>query len=106
MPGFLLHKDAQVLCQHGAQAHPQAHSSRVLVSGKPILTQTAYTIDGCTFPSPNAANGPCATATWVIVASRVFSEGQPVLLSGEGTLCVPTGTPLRAASTQTRVQGA
>jgi len=106
MPGFLLHEGATVLCAHAGQAEPTVPSVRVQVGGMPIVTQSSpYTIAGCTFPPPPAANGPCVTATWVVAALRVFSEGQPVLLSQGVAVCVPTGTPLQAAVTQVRVQG-
>jgi hypothetical protein len=106
MPGFLLHEGAEVLCIHGGQADPMVPSLRVQVSDQAIVTQaSSYVIAGCTLPPPPAANGPCVTATWIVAATRVFSEGQPVLLSQGMAICAPTGTPLEAVSTQIRVQG-
>ena len=36
-------------------------------------------------------------------ATRVTSNGQPVLLLDSQAVCVPNGTPLTIAATQTRV---
>ena len=77
-----------------------------LVSGQPIVTlPTPYVVAGCTFPPPPAANGPCVTAQWVTSATRVTSNGLPVLLFDSQAICAPTGTPLVILSTQTRVTG-
>ncbi|MHB8595728.1 MAG: hypothetical protein ACYDER_02830 [Ktedonobacteraceae bacterium] len=106
MPGFLLHEGAVVLCAHAGQAEPMIPSVRVQVSGMPIVTQESpYTVAGCIFPPPPAANGPCITAEWVVAAVRVFSEGMPVLLSEGMAICAPTGTPLEVVFSQFRVQG-
>lgn len=104
MPGFLLHVGATVLCAHGGQAQPTAPNPRVLVGGQPTVTMAApYAVAGCTLPPPAAANGPCVTAQWVTAATRVTSNGQPLLLMDSQALCAPTGTPLTVAATQTRV---
>ncbi len=106
MPGFILHEGAVVLCSHGGQSEPMAPNPRVLVSGQPVVTQISpYTIAGCALPPPPAANGPCVTAMWTVAATRVFVEGQPVLVSGGLATCVPTGTPLMVSFTQTQVSG-
>ncbi len=105
MPGFLLHAGATVLCAHGGQALPTAPSPRVLVSGQPVTTQPPpYTVAGCAFVPPGG-NGPCVTAQWVVGAVRVLAGGQPVLLQSSVAVCAPTGTPLNAVATQTRVRG-
>ena len=106
MPGFLLHLGATVTCAHGGQAQPTAVSPRVMVSGQPVVTLSApYVIAGCPFPPPPAAIGPCVTAQFVMGATRVMSEGVPVLLLDSQAICVPTGTPLIIAVTQPRVTG-
>jgi hypothetical protein len=106
MPGFLVHVGATVLCAHGGQAQPTAPNPRVTVSGQPIVTlPTPYVIAGCALPPPPAANGPCVTAQWVSAATRVTSNGQPVLLLDSQAICAPTGTPLLVTVTQTRVSG-
>lgn len=105
MPGFLLHLGATVLCAHGGQAQPTAPNHRVTVSGQPVVTQAApYTVVGCPFVPP-AGNGPCVTAQWVVGATRVFSNGQPVLVQTSQAVCAPTGTPVTIAMTQMRVSG-
>ena len=106
MPGFLLHLGATVLCSHAGQAQPTVVNPRVLVMGQPIVTiASPYVVAGCTLPPPTAANGPCVTAQFVTSATRILSNGQPVLLLDSQAICAPTGTPLIIAVTQTRVMG-
>jgi hypothetical protein len=106
MPGFLLHLGATVMCSHAGQAMPVAPNPRVLVSGQPTVTLSSmYAVAGCTLPPPIAANGPCVTAQYTTSATRVLSNGVPLLLIDSLAICVPTGTPLIAAVTQTRVIG-
>ncbi len=106
MPGTLLHLGATVMCAHGGQAQPTAPNPRVTVSGQPIVTLSApYVVAGCALPPPPAANGPCVTAQWISGATRVTSNGQPVLLLDSQAICAPTGTPLLIVMTQTRVTG-
>jgi hypothetical protein len=103
MPGFLLHVGATVLCSHAGQAQPTVPNTRVTVSGQPTVTiSSPYTIAGCTLPTPPAANGPCVTAQFVTAATRVTSNGQPLLLFDSQAICAPTGTPLIITVTQTR----
>jgi hypothetical protein len=105
MPGFLLHVGATVICAHAGQAQPTVPNPRVLVSGQPIVMQTApYVIAGCTFATPGGPL-PCVTAQWVMGAVRVTSNGMPVLLMDSQAICVPNGTPLTILVTQTRVTG-
>ena len=105
MPGFLLHLGATVMCAHAGQAQPTAPNPRVLVSGQPIVTQTApYSIAGCPF-NVSGAPSPCVTAQWVSAATRVLSNGAPVLLFDSQAICTPNGTPLMITVTQTRVTG-
>ena len=105
MPGPLLHVGATVMCAHGGQAQPPAPNPRVLVSGQPIVTQPApYAIAGCPF-NVSGAPVPCVTAQWVSAATRVMSNGAPVLLLDSQAICVPNGTPLIITVTQTRVTG-
>ncbi len=104
MPGFLLHVGAQVLCSHAGQAQPMVPNPRVIVSGQPTVAMTSpYVIAGCTLPPPIIANGPCVTAQFVTAATRVTSNGQPLLLLDSQAICAPTGTPLLIVLTQTRV---
>ncbi len=104
MPGPMLHLGAQLLCAHGGQAMPVAPAPRVTLGGQPAVTiASAWTVAGCTLPPPPVANGPCVTATFVTAATRVTSQGQPVLLFDSRSVCAPTGTPLTPMSCQTRV---
>jgi uncharacterized Zn-binding protein involved in type VI secretion len=105
MPGFLLHMGATVQCVHGGQAQPTVTSTRVMVSGQPIVTQAApYTIAGCPF-NVSGAPVPCVTAQWVTGAVRITSDGLPVLLLDSQAVCAPNGTPALIVSTQTKVTG-
>jgi hypothetical protein len=105
VPGFLLHLGATVLCAHGGQAQPTAPNPRVLVSGQPVVMQPApYAIAGCPF-NVGTTPVPCVTGQWVTGATRVFANGQPVLVQSSQAVCVPNGTPLLIMTTQTRVSG-
>lgn len=105
MPGPLLHVGATVMCAHGGQAQPTAPNPRVLVSGQPIVTQLApYAIAGCPF-NVSGSPVPCVTAQWVSAATRVMSNGAPVLLLDSQAICTPNGTPLIITVTQMRVTG-
>jgi hypothetical protein len=104
MPGFLLHIGATVLCAHGGQAQPTTVNPRVTISGQATVTLTTpYVVAGCALPPPPAANGPCITAQFVSAATRITSNGQPLLLLDSQAICAPTGTPLLTTVTQTRV---
>ena len=106
MPGFLLHVGATVTCAHMGQAQPTAPNPRVLVNSQPIVTQPApYTVAGCPFTTPAGSPMPCVTAQWVSAATRVLSNGVPVLLLDSQAICTPNGTPLIITVTQTRVIG-
>jgi hypothetical protein len=104
MPGFLVHVGATVTCAHGGQAIPTVPNPRVVVMGQPTVTvPAAYTVAGCTFPPPPAANGPCVTAQVVVGSVRVTSMGQPLVVTTSQGICAPTGTPILITVTQTRV---
>jgi hypothetical protein len=106
MPGFLLHVGATVLCSHGGQAQATVPNPRVTVSGQPTVTISGpYVVAGCAMPPPPSGNGPCVTAQFVSSATRVTSNGQPLLLFDSQAICVPTGTPLMIVQTQVRVTG-
>jgi hypothetical protein len=104
MAGFLLHVGATVTCAHVGQAQPTTTNPRVLVSGQPTVTMASlYAITGCALPPPPSGNGPCVTAQFTTAATRVSSNGQPLLLIDSQATCAPTGTPLMITVTQTRV---
>jgi hypothetical protein len=93
-----------VLCSHAGQAQPTVPNPRVTVTGQPTVTiSSPYVIAGCTLPPPLVANGPCVTAQFVTAATRVTSNGQPLLLFDSQAICAPTGTLLIITVTQTRV---
>ena len=104
MPGFLLHVGATVLCLHAGQAQPLVPNPRVTVTGQPtVAIPSPYVIAGCILPPPPAANGPCVTAQYITAATRVTSNGQPLLLFDSQAICAPSGTPLITVVTQLRV---
>ncbi len=105
MPGPLLHAGATVLCAHAGQAQPSSPNPRVLVSGQPIVLQPMpYVIAGCPF-NVSGSPVPCVTATWITGATRILSNGMPVLLMDSQAICSPNGTPLIIVVTQPRVIG-
>jgi hypothetical protein len=76
-----------------------------MVSGQPIVTQPVpYIIAGCPF-NVSGAPVPCVTAQWITGAIRILAAGMPVLLMDSQAICMPNGTPLIIAATQTRVIG-
>src|SRR5262249_42324892 len=100
MPGFLLHLGATVLCSHAGQAQPTVVNPRVTVSAQPTLRFTSPSaVAGCIPPPPPAASGPCVTAQFVSAATRITSNGQPLLLMDSQAICAPTGTPLVIVTT-------
>lgn len=105
MPGTLLHVGAAITCSHGGQAQPTAPNPRVLVNNQPIVTMAGpYAIAGCPF-NISGSPSPCVTAQWVSAATRIMSNGMPVLLLDSQATCMPNGTPLIITTTQPRVTG-
>ncbi len=106
MPGFFLHVGATVLCSHGGQAQATVPNPSVMVSGQlPVTLRSTYVVAGCALPPPPSGNGPCVTAQFITSATRVTSNGQPLLLLDSQAICAPTGTPLMIVQTQTRATG-
>jgi len=105
MPGFLVHVGATVQCAHLGTATPTAPNPRVLVSGQPTVTMAApYGIAACPF-NVSGSPSPCVTAQWTTAATRVFSNGQPLVLLDSQATCAPNATPLVILATQVRVTG-
>jgi hypothetical protein len=100
MPGFIVHQGAQVKCPHGGAAI-MVPATRVKVSGQAVAIGSVYTVAGCGGPTPP---GPCATGKWVTFSTRVFADGQPVVLMDSQSLSVASGTPLIIAGTQMRAK--
>jgi hypothetical protein len=65
---------------------------------------TPYVIAGCPF-MVGPAYVPCVTGQWVVAATRVMSNGQPLVLMNSVAVCAPNGTPLTPVAAQTRVIG-
>lgn len=105
MPGYLLHMGAVVTCMHGGTAQPLVPNPRVKVSGQPTVgLSSAYAIAGCSLAS--IPGSPfCVNAQWVMGATRVKSNGLPVLLQDSQAICSSTGTGLLINMTQIRVKG-
>ncbi len=110
MPGFLLHVGAMGMCPHGGQLSTISTNTRVLVSGQPVATiSDLYLIAGCAFTVPPGKPQPCIKVLWLVPASRVLVNGQPVILQASNGLCqspeqIPQGPPI-ITTTQMRVSG-
>jgi len=105
MPGPLLHVGATVMCTHGGQAQPTVPNPRVMLSGQPsVLMSGPYVIAACPF-NVSGSPVPCVTGQWTVAATRVFSNGQPLVLMDSQSICAPNGTPMIATVAQVRVLG-
>jgi hypothetical protein len=90
---------------HGGQAQPTVPNLRVSVNGQQTVTRTPpYSVAGCAF-NVSGAPSPCVTAQWMSAALRITSDGQALLLMDSQATCIPNGTPVLIAGTQTRVTG-
>ena len=108
MPGPVLHVGASATCPHGGMLTIVVASPRVLVSGMPaaVLTDQGL-IAGCVFTVPGPKPQPCVTTKWIAGATRVTSNGVPLLINPPVAICqsaeqIPAGPPIITA-TQTRV---
>ncbi len=111
MPGFDVMTIATpvVMCSHGGKATPTVPNPRVKVMSQPTLTAPqTFMVAGCAFPPPPVANGPCVSAVWAMGATRVKSNGMPLLVANpanaSSAICVPTGTPLMVIPVPGRVK--
>jgi hypothetical protein len=113
MPGSLLHVGATVTCTHAAPVTAVTSNSRVLVNGMPVVTiSDTFTVAGCPFQIPIPAGTkpqPCVRIQWTVPATRVFVNGQPVLLQVSTGIClsaeqIPQGAPI-VSVVQPRVMG-
>lgn len=108
MPGPLFHVGAAAICPHGGQVATISSNARVLVSGQPVVTLSdTYLVAGCAFAPVKPQ--PCVKVQWLVPATRVFVNGQPVILQTSIGLCqsaeqIPQGPPVVVA-TQPRVIG-
>jgi hypothetical protein len=105
MPGFLLHKGANINCTHGGKASPQATSPRVEIMGQPIVLHPyPYMISQCPFTTESGSK-PCTTGQWTSKSERLTSDNMPLLLHDAQSTSIPNGTPLVILKTQTRITG-
>ena len=101
VPGFLLHVGATVMCAHGGQAQPTAPNPRVLVSGTADHHDAGALRGGRLCRSRQRRAVTVRDRDWMTAATRVTSNGQPLLLLDSQAICAPNGTPLVIATTQT-----
>lgn len=108
----LLHVDASVNCLHQGRVTIISSNTRVKVSGEAVATvNDTYTVTAgtCIFTTPAGTPHPCVKVQWIRPASRVFVNGQPVVLKDSTGICLaadqaPQGAP-NVAVTQMRVKG-
>ena len=104
MPGYLLSVGASVICMHGGQAQALVPNLRVKASGQPTVQEpNPWIVTGC----PHTVSGaplPCVTAQWITAATRVRSQGLPLLLDDSLAICAPNGTGVSILTTQARVK--
>lgn len=112
MANELVHVGAQGTCPHGGQLSVTS-TNRVKVGGQPVgVLNDTYTIAACPFQVPVGAGTkpqPCVKVQWVVPATRVRVNNQPVILSTSTGLClsaeqIPQGAPT-VSMTQVRVRG-
>jgi uncharacterized Zn-binding protein involved in type VI secretion len=110
MTGPIVHVGATIICPHGGSTNVITTNSRVLVSGQPVATLAdQFLIAGCAFTVPASKPQPCVRVQWLATATRVFVNGQPVILQSSIGLCqspeqIPQGAPI-VVTTQPRVIG-
>lgn len=105
MPGYVVEKTAIISCLHQGACTTEIVADRVLLSGSPALLKTSeMTVSGCTLPPPTANNGPDATASWLVGATRVKSNGVALLLSDAKAQCKTSGLGVTIKQTQKRVK--
>lgn len=110
MPGPVVHLGATIICPHGGSTNVITANSRVFVSGQPVATLAdQFLIAGCAFTVPSGKPQPCVKVQWLTPATRVFVNGQPVILQSSTGLCqspegIPQGPPI-VVTTQPRVIG-
>lgn len=108
MPGPVLHVGTTAMCPHAGTLNIVAASPRVMVSNMPVAVLTDQgLVAGCVFTLPNGKPQPCVTTKWILGATRVLANGQPVLINPVVAICqsaeqIPAGPPVISAS-QTRV---
>jgi hypothetical protein len=108
--GFLIDKNAVILCTHGGSTQIQTPNVRVKAGGGYVTTvNDLFTIAGCPFTVPGPKPQPCIKIQWLVPSARVKVNGSPVLLQNSTGICqsaeqVPQGAP-KILVTQLRVKG-
>jgi hypothetical protein len=108
--GFLIDKNAVILCTHSGSTQIQTSNARVKAGGGYVTTlNDLFTITGCPFTLPGGKPQPCVKIQWLVPSSRIKVNGSPVLLQNSTGLCqsaeqVPQGAP-NVLVTQLRVKG-
>jgi uncharacterized Zn-binding protein involved in type VI secretion len=86
MPGPIVHVGATIICPHAASVSVVTGNARVMVGGQPAATiADTYPVAGCPFQVPIVAGTkpqPCVTSRWLVPATRVTVNGQPVAARG------------------------
>ena|SRR5215207_6244550 len=111
-PSPLVHVGATGMCPHLGQISVISSNTRVFVSNMPVATLVdTFPIAGCIFQIPVTPPipHPCVRVQWVVPATRVFVNLQPVILQLSSGLCqavdmLPQG-PATMITTQPRVIG-
>ncbi len=104
MPGFLVTENADIRCAHSGAARPMSGNPKVLLGGqRSVLQATPHLVSACPLPPPPGANGPCVVGNWQTGTTRVTSFGLPLAIQESPGICIPSGAPMTALTTQTRV---
>lgn len=90
MSGFILSSGSTILCNHGGKVQATLTESSVTIAGQPaIALGSPFTVSACA--NAPTAGGPCATASWVVGATKVMVKGKPMLLIDSKAVCAPAG---------------
>ncbi|MCF3101824.1 hypothetical protein IPZ58_09540 [Streptomyces roseoverticillatus] len=112
MPGLILHFGASVMCAHppGTVTLPAPVQQKVLAGMQPVATSLdTWLVAGCALAP--TGNPFCTTVQWQQFSTKVFVQGQPVVLQpspppgiGAGT-GVPAPGPPTVQVMQVKVRG-
>jgi hypothetical protein len=105
VPGYVVDQSATITCIHQGTCQAVVVAARVTLGGSPALLKTSeFTVAGCTLPPPTAGNGPDVQGSWLLGATRVTSNGVPLLLADAQAICKPSGLGALIQRTQVRVK--
>lgn len=109
MSDYVLHVGITAQCPHAGNISVVSGNNNVKVSGQSVATQNDnYPIAGCPFMVGNKPQ-PCVNVKWIVPATRVKVNNQPVILKNSTGICLsaeqaPQGPP-NIIVTQMRVKG-